>query len=80
MAEESDRFRIGGKRELSEYEETKKEFEKVIITPSITITIELPEDFKEAKKEFLQLEQDEEFYKAVSRFAAEFLKKKQTKQ
>ena len=78
MSEESDRFSIGGKRDLSEYDETKKEFEKVIMAPSITLTIELPEDLKEVEKEFLQLEKNEKFLKAVSRLAIRHVKKSQS--
>jgi hypothetical protein len=79
MAEESDRFIIGGKRDMSLYEETKKEFEKIIIAPTITIKIELPENFKNLEEEFSQLEKDEKFLKAALKLAIRHLKKNQEK-
>lgn len=70
-------FRTRRRRQMVEYEETKKEFEKVMRRPAITITLELSEDLKGLEAEFLLLEKDEEFIKAVEELAKRYLKKKE---
>ena len=64
------------KKRMAEYDETKKEFEKIIGKPTITITVCLPEELAECKAEFLLLEKDNEFLKAVEKLAEKCLKKK----
>lgn len=51
----------GKKRAMKRYEEDKKEFEKVMGKPKITITVDLPEGMEEMKKEFADLEDEKRF-------------------
>lgn len=62
------------KRRMARYNETKKEFEKIIGRPTIILTLELPEDLRDLKEEFLSLEKDEKFLKAVGKLAQKYLK------
>ena len=64
------------KKKMEEYEETKKDFEKVLGKPSITVTLELPEDLKEQKAKFLSLEKDEKFLKDMEKLMRKHMKKK----
>ncbi len=45
---------------LSQYEENKEAFERVMGTPKIEIEIELPKGCEEYKNEFLELEKNED--------------------
>ncbi len=65
------------KEPTARYDETKKEFEKIIGRPEITITVELPESLDEFKTEFLSLEKDEKFVEAVKKLVELRLKEKQ---
>ena len=67
------------KEPAARYDETKKEFEKIIGRPKITITVELPESLDEFKTEFLSLEKDERFVDAVKKLVERCLKKEQRK-
>jgi len=64
------------KRRMATYDETKKEFEKIIGRPTITLTLELPQDLRDLKEEFLSLEKDEKFLRAVEKLAKKYLKQK----
>lgn len=64
---------------LAEYEEAKKEFERVIGKSSITITLELPPDLEEFRSEFKNLEEDEEFTRAVKELTERYLKERLSK-
>lgn len=64
------------KKRMARYDETKKEFEKIIGKPTITVTLDLPEELADLKAEFLCLEKDEKFLKAVEKLAEKYLKKK----
>lgn len=66
------------KRRFTEYEETKKEFEKIMGKPAITITVELPEGMEDLRERFLRLEKDENFLKAVEKLAEKHLKRKKS--
>jgi hypothetical protein len=44
-----------------EYDLEKREFEMAIGKPFITLKIELPEGFEDQRKQFINLENDEEF-------------------
>lgn len=66
------------KRRFTEYEETKKEFEKIMGKPVITITVELPEGMEDLRERFLRLEKDENFLKAVEKLAEKHLKRKKS--
>ena len=66
------------KRRFTEYEETKKEFEKIMGKPAITITVELPEGVEDLRERFLRLEKDENFLKAVEKLAEKHLKRKKS--
>lgn len=67
------------KKPEARYDETKEEFEKVMGRPAITIKVELPEDLKEFKTEFLSLESNEEFVRTVRELVKTYLKKEQRK-
>jgi len=67
------------KEPAARYDETKKEFEKIIGKPGITITVELPESLNEFKTEFLNLEKDEKFLEAVKKLVELHLKEEQRK-
>ncbi len=64
------------KKRMVEYDETKKEFEKIIGKPTITITLDLPEKLADRKAEFLLLEKDEKFLEAVKKLAEKHLKRR----
>jgi len=63
-------------RAMADYEETKKQLERVLGRPTITVTLELREDLLEMKRAFLSLEKDEEFLEAVRELAESYLKGK----
>ena len=67
------------KKPTSRYDETKKEFEKVMGRPCIVITVELPESLDEFRTEFLNLEKDEKFVEAVKKLVELHLKEEQRK-
>jgi len=67
------------KKPTARYDETKKEFEKIIGRPAITITVELPESLDEFRAEFLSLEKDEKFVEAVKKFVERRLKEQRKK-
>jgi len=56
------------------FEEIKTEIEKAVI-PHITVKIFMPEGVD--KEEFLKLEKDEEFLRALEDFTKKWLKKRQ---
>ena len=58
------------------FEEIKTEIEKAVI-PHITVKIFMPEGVD--KKEFLKLEKDEEFLRALGDFTEKWLKKGKSK-
>lgn len=49
----------------AEYDEAKKEFEKAIGRPFVSLKIELPTGFEDLRAEFLRLERDAEFHEEV---------------
>ncbi len=49
----------------AEYDEAKKEFEKAMGRPFVSLKIELPTGFEDLRAEFLRLEKDEEFHEEV---------------
>lgn len=53
------------KKPEDEYDEAKREFEKAIGKPFISIRIEVPTGFEDLRAEFLRLEKDEEFHDEV---------------
>lgn len=66
-------------RRMADYEEAKKELERVLGRPAITITLELREDLLEMRKEFLNLEKDDEFLEAVRKLAERHLQRRKTR-
>lgn len=68
------------RKPAARYDETKKEFEKIMGRPAITITVELPENFEDFRKEFLSLEKDEEFVNAVKKLVENYLEEEQREQ
>ena len=48
-----------------EYDEAKKEFEKALSKPFISIRVEIPKGFEDLRAEFLRLEKDEQFHEEV---------------
>ncbi len=49
----------------SRYEEEKREFEMAIGKPFILIRVEMPKGFEEYRKDFLELENDQQFKEEV---------------
>ncbi len=49
----------------SEYEEAKRKFEMAMGKPFITLTLEIPTGFEGFNKEFLKLENDQQFHEEV---------------
>lgn len=47
------------------YEEEKREFEMAMGKPFINIRIEIPEGFEDLRPQFLELEEDEQFFEEV---------------
>jgi hypothetical protein len=52
-------------KSLSQYEESKEAFERIIGTPKIEIKIKLPEGYENYKKEFFKLEKDQDFINEI---------------
>ena len=48
------------------YEEEKREFEMAMGKPFINIRIEIPEGFEDLRPQFLELEEDEQFFAPLS--------------
>jgi len=63
-------------RNLTKYEEAKKDFERVIGRPSIEIVLELPPSMEDLKAEFQSLKDDEEFISEVAKLAERYLRSK----
>lgn len=53
------------KKPEAEYDEAKKEFEKAMGRPFVSLKIELPIGFEDLRAEFLRLERDDEFHEEV---------------
>jgi len=54
-----------GKKPEARYEEDKEEFEKAMGKCCIDLKVEMPEGFDDLKREFLNLETDENFHGEV---------------
>ncbi|RLI37281.1 hypothetical protein DRO55_01705 [Candidatus Bathyarchaeota archaeon] len=67
-------------RNLTKYEEAKKDFERVIGRPSIEIVLELPPSMEDLKAEFQSLKDDEEFISEVVKLAERYLRSKYGRQ
>ncbi len=76
MSKWTEWFEARRRRRMARYDEAKKEFEKIIGRPTITLTLELPEDLIDLKEEFLSLEKDEKFLKSVEKLVERRLKQK----
>ena len=67
-------------KNLTKYEEAKKDFERVIGRPSIEIVLELPPSMEDLKAEFQSLKDDEEFISEVAKLAERYLRSKYGRQ
>jgi len=76
MSKVLERLKAKRERRMKEYDEAKREFEEVLRKPAITVTIELPKRLEDLETEFLLLERDETFLKAVEKLAEKYLKRK----
>ena len=54
-------------RRLARYDEVKKEIEELVGNPKISITLELPEELKAYKTEFVALETNAEFQREIQK-------------
>jgi len=64
------------RRPMIEYEEAKREFERIMGRPSIVIRVDLPPELADLRREFRDLEKDEEFMVAVKEFIKSYLREK----
>ena len=67
MSKIIDWLRERRERRLARYDELKKEMEKLVGRPKISITLELPEEFEALKTEFLALEANAEFKRKLQK-------------
>ncbi len=67
------------KRSMDRYREERDEFEKVMGTPKIEVSVELPKGYEDRREEFLELAKEESFLKdankALNRVVKKHLKK-----
>jgi len=63
------------KRSMERYREERDAFEKVMGTPRINVSVELPKGYEDKRKEFLGLENEESFLKDVDRALGRVVKK-----
>jgi len=74
------------KRSMDRYREERDEFEKVMGTPKIEVSVELPKGYEDRREDFLELAKEESFLKdankALNRVVKKHLKKmkEQTKE
>jgi len=67
------------KQSMERYKEEKDVFEKVMGTPKINVSVELPKGYESQREDFLELEREESFLKdadkALDRVVKKHLKK-----
>ena len=63
------------KRAMERYKEERDTFEKVMGTPKINVSIELPKGYEAQREEFLELEKEESFLKDADRALGRIVKK-----
>ena len=67
------------KRSMDRYREERDEFEKVMGTPKIEVSVELPKGYEDRREDFLELAKEESFLKdankALNRVVKKHLKK-----
>lgn len=63
------------KRSMERYKEERDAFEKVMGTPKINVSVELPKGYESQREEFLDLQKEESFLKDVDRALGRVVKK-----
>jgi len=75
MTNLKDRILKREKRSMERYREERDTFEKVMGTPKINVSIELPKGYENQREEFLELEKEESFLKDADRALGRIVKK-----
>ena len=63
------------KRSMDRYREERDEFEKVMGTPKIEVSVELPKGYEDRREEFLELAKEESFLKDANKALNRVVKK-----
>jgi len=63
------------KRSMERYKEERETFEKVMGTPKINVSVELPKGYEDRREEFLDLEKEKSFLKDANRALGRVVKK-----
>jgi len=63
------------KQAMERYKEEKEAFEKVMGTPKINVSVELPKGYESQREEFLDLEKEESFLKDADKALGRIVKK-----
>jgi len=63
------------KQSIERYKEERDTFEKVMGTPKINVSVELPKGYEAQREEFLELEKEESFLKDADKALGRIVKK-----
>ena len=63
------------KRSMERYKEERETFEKVMGTPKINVSVELPKGYEDRREDFLDLEKEKSFLKDANRALGRVVKK-----
>ena len=75
MTDMKERILKHEKRSIERYKEEKDAFEKVMGTPKINVSVELPKGYEAQREEFLDLEKEENFLKDADKALGRIVKK-----
>jgi len=75
MTDLKDRILKREKRSMERYKEERETFEKVMGTPKINVSVELPKGYEDKREEFLDLQKEESFLKDADRALGRVVKK-----
>jgi len=75
MTNLKDRILKRKKQSMERYKEERDAFEKVMGTPKINVSVELPKGYEAQREEFLDLEKEESFLKDADKALGRIVKK-----
>jgi len=75
MADLKERILKQKKQSMERYREERDAFEKVMGTPKINVSVELPKGYEAQREEFLDLEKEESFLKDADKSLGRIVKK-----
>jgi len=75
MANLKERILKRKKQSMERYKEERDVFEKVMGTPKINVSVELPKGYEAQREEFLDLEKEESFLKDADKALGRIVKK-----